>query len=112
LVVRRLRAWILLATGRPSADTLEGWLKVFSIHGYSEAEDDRLETDAEKIAIYATSDGPEHVARQKATGVWTSKMGKGHDIEHPTLACLEGEIIGRVVKIMKRPTQGGRRVLE
>lgn len=98
--------------GEPSADTLEGWLKVFSIFGYTETDDDSLELDYEKIAIYAGAEGPEHVARQKASGLWTSKMGKGRDIDHHTLAALEGESYGGVVKIMKRPCKDGRRVLE
>jgi hypothetical protein len=41
-----------------------------------------------------SAEGPEHVARQRASGLWTSKMGKG------------------VVKIMKRPCKDGKRVLE
>ena len=98
--------------GVPSADTLAGWVKIFEIHGYRETDDDSLETEYEKIAIYASPDGPEHVARQKASGAWTSKMGKGHDIEHATLGCLEGDLMGKVVKIMKRKCHDGKRVLE
>src|ERR1700733_1429504 len=60
--------------GVASADTLEGWIGVFRLHGYLDAENEKLEPDYEKIAIYAGPDGPEHVARQKASGVWTSKM--------------------------------------
>lgn len=98
--------------GAPSADTLAGWIKVFSDHGYTETDDASLEPEYEKVAIYATSDTPEHVARQKASGVWTSKMGKGHDIDHVTLAALEGEAMGRVVVVMRRRCRDGRRVLE
>ena len=87
----------------PSADTLEGWIKVFADHGYSDTDRDHLEPEFEKVAIYATPEAPEHVARQKGSGIWISKMGKGHDIEHSTLAALEGELMGKVVKIMKRP---------
>jgi hypothetical protein len=98
--------------GEPSADTLEGWLSVFAIHGYEESDDDTLDPSYEKIAIYAGNEGPEHVARQKASGLWTSKMGKGRDIDHATLAALEGDFYGKVVKIMRRPCKDGRRVLE
>jgi hypothetical protein len=97
--------------GVPSADTLEGWVKLFQIHGYSTCEDGGLDPDFEKIAIYATADGPEHVARQKGSGMWVSKMGKGCDIEHPNLEALEGNTIGNVVKLMRRRCHG-RRVLE
>ena len=99
--------------GTPSADTLTGWVKVFQDHGYSDAEDDELDPDYEKVAIYVSAEGfPEHVARQKASGMWTSKIGKGVDIEHETLAALEGEIMGKVAKIMQRKCKEGRRVLE
>ena len=97
--------------GVPGAETLVGWVKVFEIHGYLETIDSSLEPEYEKIAIYASTEGPEHVARQKASGIWVSKMGKGADIEH-TLESVEGEFYGKVVKIMKRKCQGGRRVLE
>jgi len=97
--------------GAGSIDTLAGWTSIFEIHGYHETEDRTLEIEYEKIAIYASPHGPEHVARQKATGVWTSKVGKGVDIEH-ALEALEGEFFGNVVKIMKRKCQGGKRVLE
>src|ERR1019366_5226576 len=52
--------------GVPSADTLDGWVKIFSDHGYDETGDDTAEPEYEKVAIYASADGPEHVARQKA----------------------------------------------
>jgi hypothetical protein len=98
--------------GEPSADTLEGWIKVFSIHGNREADDDTLEPSYEKIAIYAGNEAPEHVVRQRASGLWISKMGRGCDIDHVTLAALEGDAYGKVVKIMRRPCKDGKRVLE
>jgi hypothetical protein len=97
--------------GARSADTIEGWTDVFEIHGYRETSDRSLDPDCEKIAIYASADGPEHVARQKASGMWTSKAGKGRDFEHE-LEWLEGSFYGKVAKIMKRKGQGGKRVLE
>ncbi len=78
-------------------------MRVFEIHGYSETDDRSLETEYEKIAIYTSFDGPEHVARQKALGAWTSKAGRGVDVdmEH-TLESLGGDFYGKVVKVMKR----------
>jgi hypothetical protein len=35
-------------------------------------------------------------------GEWTSKLGNWEDIEHKTLAALEGEFYGKVVQILKR----------
>ena len=97
--------------GALSADTLEGWMSVFEIHGYRETDDKSLEPEYEKIAMYANAEGPQHVARQKASGIWVSKLGKGVDVEH-LLEGLEGDLYGKVVKIMKRKCQGGKRVLE
>jgi hypothetical protein len=97
--------------GAQDADALQGWMRLFEIHGYVETTDRSLEIEYEKIAIYASADGPEHVARQKASGAWTSKAGSGIDMEH-ALESLEGDLYGKVVKVMKRKCQGGKRVLE
>ena len=97
--------------GCGSADTLEGWVCVFLLHGYGDCDSDSLEPEFEKIAIFGGR-SPEHVARQKASGAWVSKMGKGCDIEHPNLSSLVCEIMGGVMKIMKRRCKNGRRVLE
>jgi len=86
-------------------------VSVFEIHGYKETNDRSLEPEYEKIAIYANAEGPQHVARQKGSVIWVSKMGKGVDIEH-LLEGLESEFYGKVVKIKKRKCQGGKRVLE
>jgi hypothetical protein len=98
--------------GCSSAETIEGWVCVFLLHGYVDCDDDSFESEFERIAIYGSVNHPEHVARQTASGRWVSKMGKGCDIEHLTLASVESEIMGRVMKIMKRRCRDGRRVLE
>jgi hypothetical protein len=97
--------------GAGSVETLAGWMSIFEMHGYTETTERTLEIEYEKIAIYESADGPEHVARQKASGLWTSKMGRGVDIEH-ALEALEGDFYGKVVAFMKRKCQGGKRVLE
>ncbi len=88
--------------GVPSANTLVGWVKVFELRGYTEIDDPSFDPDFEKIAIYASAEGPQHVSRQKATGTWVSKMGKGVDIEHSSLEYLEGDFYGNITKIMQR----------
>jgi hypothetical protein len=91
--------------------TINDWVQVFRIHNYVETEDSSLEPDYEKVAIYAKDGVPSHVARQKASGMWASKMGKGFDIHHSTLESLS-DFYGDIVKVMKRKCQGGKRVLE
>jgi hypothetical protein len=97
--------------GVDSADTLEGWKQVFALHGYSDVESDAFDVKFEKIAIYVDAAGdPSHVARQTETGEWTSKLGKGYDIQHSTLDVLEGDEYGKVAVIMQRLCKDGKRV--
>jgi len=97
----------------PSADTVEGWVYIFEILGYRKTDRRDLEPEFEKIAIYVTGEGfPEHVARQVSSGKWSSKMGRGCDMEHSTLEDIEGEIVGKAEVIMKRRCKDGRRVFE
>jgi hypothetical protein len=96
--------------GVASADTLTGWIQVFQIHGYVITGDASFEPDYEKVAIYTIDSEPQHVARQKSSGAWSSKMGPRHDIEHK-LESIEGAEYGKVEVIMKRAC-GGKRVFE
>ena len=50
-----------------------------------------LETDFDKIAVFANDQGiPTHAARQLPSGRWSSKLGELEDIEHD-LRDLEGQ---------------------
>lgn len=71
--------------------------------GYSISENEELETDYEKIAIYINPDTERviHAAKQIESGKWTSKLGPYKDIEH-TLDSLTGQDYGIVAIIMKR----------
>lgn len=85
-------------------ETLEGFIDAFRIYGYMPCDGDNLELGFEKVAIYVSGDGtPTHAARQLNSGKWTSKLGDLEDIEHSTLAALEGAIYGRVAQVLKRP---------
>ena len=97
--------------GARSADTIEGWKDVFEIHNYSVCASREFESKFEKVAIYINAEGiPEHVARQTGDGMWSSKLGKGCDIEHDTLDVLEGDVYGKVGVIMQRQCKDGKRV--
>lgn len=95
--------------GVPRDDSLEAWTKVFEIHGYRICDNAELEPSHEKIAIYFNpkTGAPEHVARQKKSGIWISKMGKGADIEHKTLHAISGDLLGSPKRFMKRPRLPG-----
>jgi len=63
----------------------------------------QFENGFEKIAIYADAKGSvTHVARQLPSGAWTSKLGDWEDIQHESLAAIEGQFYGKVAQIMKR----------
>jgi hypothetical protein len=82
-------------------------IRVYEIHGFRGCDNGELESGFEKVAIYGTSaDNGTHAARQKDSGVWTSKLGESEDIEHDTLEGLEGDVYGKVFVIMKRHIRG------
>jgi hypothetical protein len=86
-------------------DSLDSWIKVFEIHSYQLCASAEFEPDFEKIAVYANPDTgtPGHVARQKKSGVWVSKLGSGADVEHNNLEALICSDYGIPVRFMKRP---------
>jgi hypothetical protein len=89
--------------GVPCAELLSAFRDAFSTMGYVECDHEDREDGMEKVAIFADPRGtPLHMARQLASGRWTSKLGALEDIEHD-LRDLEGEQYGQIVLIMKRP---------
>ena len=95
--------------GFTEGESLESWIRVFELHGYSKTDNNDLESGTEKIAIYTDLDlMATHVAKQLPTGRWKSKLGRGHDIEHEVLDSLEGDQMdeyGIVAQIMLRRRQ-------
>jgi hypothetical protein len=59
--------------------------------------DDSLESQYEKVALFAKDGRVTHAARQLPSGRWTSKLGSDVDIEHELYA-IEGEVYGTVVQ--------------
>jgi hypothetical protein len=82
--------------------TLAAFKDAFSTLGYEPCANPESEPDYERIVIYCDGLGkPTHVARQLPGGRWTSKLGRGEDIEHE-LKGLEGDVYGRVAVLMRR----------
>jgi len=80
--------------------------QAFKTLGYEDCgSDDHLESGVEKVALYGGSFLYTHVARQLASGQWSSKLGKAEDIEHDTPNDVAGGLYGEVVQILRRPTQ-------
>lgn len=90
--------------GLPHLYTVENYLRAFETLGYEACDSERLEPRYEKVALYVNADGePTHMARQLPSGLWTSKLGRGWDIEHETLHGVEGHDYGTVAVYLRRP---------
>jgi hypothetical protein len=75
--------------------TIENYVKVFQIMGFTQCQDAALAPGFEKVAIYQSADGEfTHVARQLSSGLWRSKMGPYQDIEHQTPGALSDNAYG------------------
>lgn len=87
-------------------DSLDDLTRVYGLLGLQVCDTPELEPGMVKIAIYLDRDAmPSHVARQTRRGTWKSKLGKAQDIEHDTLALLEGDApndYGCVVRLMQK----------
>ncbi len=88
----------------PREETVQAFIKAFETLGFVACADDRLEAGFVKVAVYAREGVPTHTARQVNEGLWTSKLGRGEDIEH-TLEGLLGSLYGSVVQLLKRPAK-------
>lgn len=83
--------------GVPRGDSLNSWIRAFEMNSYKVCENGQPEPGVEKIAIYVDDNNiPQHVARQLPDGNWTSKLGKGEDIQHNSLDSLGGDLYGKV----------------
>ncbi len=84
-------------------ETIDAFVRVFELQGYTICTDANYEKGYEKVAIYAKPGGrPTHAARQINRKKWTSKLGRSEDIEHD-INSLSGGVYGDPVVYMKRP---------
>lgn len=86
----------------PNEVTSDTFTAVFNGLGYEPCDDGRLEDGYEKVVIYELNGKPTHMARQEASGTWTSKLGPQIDIRHATPQGIENGEYGTAVKYMKR----------
>jgi len=82
--------------------------EAFAKQGYTQCKSGDLERGKQKIAIYMGVDGPTHVARQLASGDWTSKIGVNIDARH-SLRDLSGLLYGKASIFMARKRMKRRR---
>jgi len=92
-------------------ESVEAFVRVFAKLGYEPCSSSNFEEGFEKVAIYADENNrTKHMARQLASGSWTSKLGSEVDIEH-TLDGLTGREYGHVARILKRPKNVARKMI-
>ncbi len=78
--------------------------QAFLALGYVSCEmDATLEVGFLKVALYGSGGTYTHAARQLPGGKWTSKLGKGEDIEHDAPEDVTGGVYGDVMGFMKKP---------
>lgn len=83
--------------------SIEAFIDLFLDIGYELCDSADPEEGFEKVALYATAQGPTHAARQLASGRWTSKLGNAADIDHDLAENVEGPGYGQAVRFLKRP---------
>lgn len=83
--------------------SIQAYTRMFEEQGFLVCGHLSVEDGFEKIALYANADGEfTHVASQRISGRWSSKLGDWEDIEHEDLAVLEGGPYGSARTVMSR----------
>jgi len=84
-------------------EKIETFINAFESLGYSICEDSDYENGYRKIALYTDEEGNcTHAARQKNNGLWTSKLGREHDIAHGNPYSIQGGDYGKVACILRK----------
>ena len=85
-------------------EDIETFVSYYKALGFVETSDaDSCAVGA--IAIYVKDGKCTHAARKLPSGMWTSKLGAFHDIQHSTLSALEGFMYGKVYCVMTRAVE-------
>ncbi len=80
-------------------------IEVFTSNGYEMCGLDwEHEEGFQKVALYVKEGTNQwtHAARERKNGLWTSKLGQSHDIQHGGPHTITGKIYGVVFCIMKK----------
>lgn len=75
---------------KPTVVTVQEFIDVFALYGYTQCDSHIYEEGFEKIALFVEGDSPEHAAvSRRDDGKWMSKLGVGIDILHDGLSIIE-----------------------
>jgi len=95
--------WYWWPKGVEVSPSVFAYIEAFKSRGFELCESCDLEAGFIKIALYVER-GTEkctHASRQKLDGIWMSKLGSWHDIEHGTPFSIQGDAYGDVYCFMK-----------
>lgn len=81
-------------------EDIDTFIEFFETQGYRRCNMEEQTEDT--VALYAKGKDCKHAARRLANGLWTSKLGPWHDIQHSTPQFLEGDMYGTVYCYMKK----------
>lgn len=84
--------------------TVSNFIEAFRLKGYEVCDSYQHEDGYQKIALYALpgTDQCTHASRELRSGYWTSKLGKGNDIQHGDPTTIENGMYGKACCFMKR----------
>lgn len=91
----------------PLDDSIDNFIRFFSLRGYELADSLSWENGCIKIALFVKDGKCTHAARLLSDGSWTSKLGPLNDVRH-SLQALEGDFYGTVRCIMQRKSDNSR----
>ena len=69
--------------------------------GFEDCADETVEPGFEKVALYGSHSFYTHAARQLPNGRWSSKLGRGVDIEHETPHDISEGIYGQLMQFIE-----------
>jgi hypothetical protein len=93
--------------GVTGEETIEAFVLAYGTLGYQRCDDESLEPDHDKIALYTHDGRPLHAARQLDELCWSSKLGQDEILCHP-LRAIEGRLYGKATVFLHRRRSGGQ----
>lgn len=84
------------------SQNIQAYIEAFQTKGFELCDSHEFENGFIKIALYINQEeNCTHAARQKRDGIWMSKLGPWHDIEHSSPYSIEGDNYGSIFCFMK-----------
>lgn len=95
--------WYWWPKGVDVSPSVFAYIEAFKSKGFELCDSFDLEVGYVKIALYVErgTENCTHASRQKINGIWMSKLGRWHDIEHGSPFSIQGDAYGDVYCFMR-----------